>query len=69
MTRPSPRPADVIREEIEDLVSYLEGLPDPLRRSGAMNAYEARLHALQRELMMVSMVRKAPAPRSSDRSP
>ena len=44
------RPA-IIQEEIDDLLRYLNGIPERLRTSGAFNAYEQRLIGLKEELV------------------
>jgi hypothetical protein len=44
------RDPSVTREELRDLVNYLSGLPDEVRRTGAFAAYELRVGELSREL-------------------
>lgn len=43
------RNLSVIREEIEDLSHYLDGLPEKLKAGGAFVSYEKRLIQLHRE--------------------
>ena len=45
----------VVREELADLLSYLNGLPDETRRGGAFLAYEERVGELSRELVLTDM--------------
>lgn len=59
------RPAELIRQEITDLAEYLEGLPEALRASGAMQAYEARLAMLEQELVFAGLGEALP-PRTPD---
>lgn len=54
------RPAGLIRQEISDLTEYLDGVPEALRASGALQAYEARLADLQDELLLSSLVESLP---------
>lgn len=49
--RPSRSP-ETVREEIEDLRSYLAGLPSEWRESGSFLAYEEKLAALDQELAL-----------------
>lgn len=44
------------REELGDLLAYLEGLPDEMRRTGAFTAYEQRAGELSRELVVADML-------------
>ncbi len=46
----STRESAVIREEITDLIAYLDGLPEHLLGSGAFDAYKLRLQDLDGEL-------------------
>jgi len=48
----SPQSPETVREEIEDLQSYLAGLPQEWRESGSFLAYEERLKALDHELAL-----------------
>jgi hypothetical protein len=45
----------MLREELEDLLNYLNGLPDEVRRAGAFTAYEQRVGELSRELVLTDM--------------
>lgn len=54
------RPAGLIRQEISDLTAYLDGVPEALRASGALQSYEARLAELQDELLLSSLVESLP---------
>ena len=47
----------LLREELEDLLNYLNGLPDLARRTGAFTAYEQRVGELSRELVLSDMHR------------
>jgi hypothetical protein len=49
------RDPSVTREELRDLVSYLSGLPDEIRRTGAFAAYELRVGELSRELVLTDL--------------
>lgn len=55
----------LIKEELQDLLAYLDGLPPPLKRNGAFASYEQRAAELSRELMLSEMLRLAP-PLGSD---
>jgi len=44
------------REELADLLAYLEGLPDEIRRGGAFTAYEQRAGELSRELVLADVL-------------
>lgn len=46
----------LMREELDDLVSYLNGLPDEVRRNGAFGAYEQRAGELSRELVFTDLL-------------
>lgn len=48
----APRVPETVRQEIEDLQSYLLGLPSEWRESGSFLAYEERLRALDHELAL-----------------
>ncbi|MEE8585399.1 MAG: hypothetical protein V3T83_11155 [Acidobacteriota bacterium] len=48
----SPRPPEMVREEIEDLRAYLAGLPAEWREVGSFLAYEEKLSALDQELAL-----------------
>lgn len=50
------RDPSIVREELQDLVRYLEGLPAVLRRSGAFLPYEQRAGELSRELILSEML-------------
>jgi hypothetical protein len=45
-----------MREELADLLDYLNGLPDEIRRSGAFAGYEQRAGELSRELVLTDML-------------
>jgi hypothetical protein len=45
-----------MREELADLLDYLNGLPDEIRRGGAFIAYEQRAGELSRELVVTDML-------------
>ena len=68
-----PRRTEVIREEIDDLRSYLSGLPTEWREDGAFVAYEERLRALDEELAVSQIGDLAPLltkePRESSATP
>jgi len=49
---PMIRKPAIIQEEIDDLRRYLNGIPEPLRTSGAFHSYEQRLVELNRELVV-----------------
>jgi hypothetical protein len=46
------RDPSVTREELRDLLNYLNGLPEGIRRTGAFAAYEQRVGELSRELVL-----------------
>lgn len=46
----------VVREELADLLAYLNGLPDEIRRAGAFISYEQRVGELSRELVLTDML-------------
>lgn len=46
------RDPSVIREELNDLVQYLSGIPDEVRQNGAFASYEQRAAELSRELIL-----------------
>ena len=48
---PIIRKPAIIQEEIDDLLQYLNGIPEQLRTSGAFNAYEQWLVELKEELV------------------
>jgi hypothetical protein len=54
----------VTREELHDLSSYLDGLPDDVRGTAAFSAYEQRVGELSRELVLAEMVLKLHLPAS-----
>ena len=49
---PDLRDPSVTREELQDLVDYLNALPEDVRRTGAFTAYEQRVGELSRELVL-----------------
>jgi Flp pilus assembly protein TadB len=49
------RSASLAKEELEDLLNYLSGLPEDLRHSGAFAAYEQRAGELSREIILGEM--------------
>jgi hypothetical protein len=49
------RDPSVSREELQDLLSYLTGLPEEIRRTGAFTAYEQRVGELSRELVLTDI--------------
>jgi hypothetical protein len=49
---PDLRDPSVTREELQDLLNYLNALPDDVRRTGAFTAYEQRVGELSRELVL-----------------
>jgi len=51
-----------MREEFADLLNYLNGLPDEIRRTGAFTAYEQRAGELSRELVLTDMLLKLNLP-------
>jgi hypothetical protein len=55
----------MMREELEDLLSYLNGLPDEVRRTGAFVAYEQRAGELSRELIFTDLLLTLPLPTGS----
>src|SRR5437899_13088457 len=46
------RDPSVTREELQDLLNYLNGLPKEARQTGAFSAYEQRVAELSRELIL-----------------
>lgn len=55
MTAEDVRNAAEIREEVADLMAYLDGLPAGVRRTGAFLAYEQRVAELSRELVLTEL--------------
>lgn len=49
------RDPSIVKEELHDLVGYLEGLPAEVRRSAAFLPYEQRAGELSRELILGEM--------------
>lgn len=49
------RQQELIAEEIRELSSYLDGIPEALRTSGAFDAYQARLNLLRQELLVARL--------------
>jgi len=49
------RDPSVTREELRDLLNYLGGLPEEIRRTGAFAAYELRVGELSRELVLTDI--------------
>jgi hypothetical protein len=54
------RNASLAKEELQDLLNYLNGLPEDIRHGGAFAAYEERVGELSREVIMGEMVLLAP---------
>ncbi len=52
----------VVREELSDLVAYLNGLPEEIRQAGAFLSYEQRAAELSRELVLTDMLLKLKLP-------
>ena len=50
------RAPSIIKEELQDLLTYLKGLSAEARRSGAFTAYEQRAGELSRELILSDML-------------
>jgi hypothetical protein len=50
------RDPSVTREELQDLLKYINGLPSEARRTGAFLAYEQRVADLSRELILSDML-------------
>src|SRR5207253_1486330 len=50
------RDPSVTREELQDLLKYVNGLPAEARRTGAFSAYEQRVAELSRELILSDML-------------
>jgi len=46
------RDPSITKQELEDLLNYLNGLPAEMRRSGAFTAYEQRVAELKQELIL-----------------
>lgn len=46
------RDPSIVREELQDLVGYLSGVPEEVRHSEALVAYELRVAELSRELIL-----------------
>lgn len=55
MNKTKSRQQELIAEEIRELSSYLDGIPEALRTSGAFNAYQARLNLLRQELLVARL--------------
>jgi len=49
------RQQEVIAEEMRELSSYLDGIPEALRISGAFDSYHARLNLLRQELLVARL--------------
>jgi len=49
------RQQELIAEEIRELSSYLDGIPEALRTSGAFDSYQARLNLLRQELLVARL--------------
>jgi len=57
---PQPsRSSDLVREEIDDLRSYLQGVPPEWREAGSFLAYEEKLSALDQELALARITELA----------
>lgn len=54
------RGAPLAKEELQDLLNYLDGLPNDLRHGGAFAAYEQRVGELSREVILSEMAQYAP---------
>jgi len=54
------RGASLAKEELQDLLNYLDGLPRDLRHGGAFAAYEQRVGELSREVILSEMRQFAP---------
>ena len=54
------RDAALAKEELQDLLNYLDGLPRDLRHGGAFAAYEQRVGELSREVILSEMAQFAP---------
>jgi hypothetical protein len=54
------RSASLAKEELQDLLNYLSGLPQDIRHGGAFAAYEERVGELSREVIMCEMALFAP---------
>jgi hypothetical protein len=54
------RDAALAKEELQDLLNYLDGLPHDLRHGGAFAAYEQRVGELSREVILSEMAQFAP---------
>jgi len=52
MNKAKSRQQKLIVEEMRELSSYLDGIPEALRTSGAFDAYQARLNLLGKELLL-----------------
>jgi len=52
----------VVREELADLLEYLNGLPEEIRQAGAFVSYEQRAAELSRELVLTDMLLKLELP-------
>lgn len=60
MTATELRDASIVREEVADLMAYLNGLPEEMRDTGAFLAYEQRVGELSRELVLADMAAALP---------
>lgn len=59
----------IVREELADLLAYLNGLPEEIRRAGAFMSYEQRAGELSRELVLTDMLVKLKLPGASQTVP
>ncbi len=55
MNQTKSRQQELIVEEIQELSSYLDGIPDALKTSGAFDSYFARLKLLRQELLVARL--------------
>jgi len=55
MNKTKSRQQELIVEEMRELSSYLDGIPEALRTSGAFDAYQARLNLLRQELLVARL--------------
>ena len=55
MNKTKSRQQELIVEEMRELSSYLDGIPEALRTSGAFDAYHARFNLLRQELLVARL--------------
>ena len=55
MTEAELQQEELVLEEIHDLSKYLDGIPEAIRATGLFAAYQARLVALQEEVIQKTL--------------